>query len=126
MTKLIFPQELEVWYLLPAIRKRVALGLIETGLSQKDIAKLMFITEAAISQYKKDKRANDDFLGTKFDEEIKRSIHKIKSNNQFFFPEVMRLNSLVKDSGVLCSLHKSKTTIELPCSNCELNREVSM
>lgn len=126
MAKLIFPQELEVWYLLPAIRKRVALGLIEAGLSQKEIAKLMFITEAAISQYKKDKRANGDFLGTKFDEEIKQSVHKIRSDNQLFFPEVMRLNSLVKDSGVLCSLHKLKTTIELPCNNCELNPEVSM
>src|SRR3989344_6239467 len=126
MTKLIFPQELEVWYLLPAIRKRVALGLINQGLSQKAIAELMFVTEAAVSQYKKEKRANDDFLGTKFDGEFIDSVTKIKSNYQLFFPEVMRLNTLIKDSGVLCSLHKLKTTIELPCNNCELNREVCL
>jgi predicted transcriptional regulator len=126
MTKLIFPQELEVWYVLPAIRKRLALALINKGKSQKDVARLMYVTEATISQYKKEKRAKDNFLGIRFDNEFNKSTNNILKESDLFFPEVMRLNSLIKNSGILCELHKEKTTINLPCQNCELNNGVSM
>jgi len=118
--KLIFPQEMEVWYLLPAIRKRLALGLIGKGMLQKDVAKIMNLTEAAISQYKKEKRANDDFLGARFDSKINSSVEKIAADHNLFFSEVMALTNLVKNSGVLCDLHKQIIPTELPCDSCEL------
>jgi uncharacterized protein len=126
MNKLIFPQELEVWYLLPAIRKRVALGLIKKGMPQKKIAELMFVSGAAISQYKKSKRANDNFLGIKFDDRIDYSVQKIFQNNSSFFSEMMQLNSLIKDTGILCVIHKIKETGNIACNGCELNNGVCM
>ncbi len=126
MSKLIFPQELEVWYLLPAIRKRLAIALISKGKSQKEVAKTMFLTEAAVSQYKKAKRAQDEFLGTKFDIDFTAAVDKILLNNQSFFPEVMRLNNLIRNSGVLCDLHKKVFAADLPCQSCELNNKVCM
>ena len=41
MKKLIFPQEIEVWYVLPAIRKQLALELIKQGLTQSQVSKLL-------------------------------------------------------------------------------------
>ena len=120
MTKLLFPQELEVWYVLPAIRKRLAIGLIAKGQPQKAVAKLMGVTEAAISQYKKEKRANSDFLGTEFDEEIYEAIDKINNDGQHFFSEVMKLNNIIKHSETFCNLHKKVVPTELPCDSCEL------
>jgi uncharacterized protein len=54
-----FPCELVVWRILPAIKARVARNLKEKGMPQKDIAKALDSTEAAISQYLSGKRAAD-------------------------------------------------------------------
>ncbi|MFH1328275.1 MAG: hypothetical protein ABIH76_05470, partial [Candidatus Bathyarchaeota archaeon] len=53
------PQEIEVWYVLPALRREFAKAFLETGMKQKDIAKIMEINEPAISQYLKAKRAKE-------------------------------------------------------------------
>ncbi len=74
MQKLFFPQEIEVWYVLPLIRKRLAIELISNGLSQKEVASLMHLTEAAISQYKKEKRGNEDFFDSNFNKELNSSV----------------------------------------------------
>ena len=60
--KLIFPQEIEVWYVLPLIRRKIALKMVEKGLQQKEVAKIMGITPAAVCQYKTEKRAKEDFF----------------------------------------------------------------
>ena len=54
-------QELEVWYILPAIRKAFAIEMIRQGIPQKRIAVLLGVTSAAISQYKNDKRAKSRY-----------------------------------------------------------------
>ena len=51
------PQEIELWYVIPAIRKQLVIELKRKGLKQKAIAPILGITEAAISQYNRDKRA---------------------------------------------------------------------
>ena len=50
------PQEIEVWYILPAIRKELVRVFKEKGKSGKEIAFLLGITPASVSQYGKDKR----------------------------------------------------------------------
>jgi uncharacterized protein len=54
-----FPCELVVWKILPAIKAQIARNLKEKGMRQKDIAKALDSTEAAISQYLSGKRAAD-------------------------------------------------------------------
>ncbi|NJL44492.1 MAG: hypothetical protein HC945_04245 [Nitrosarchaeum sp.] len=51
------PQEVEVWYLLPAIRRElVKIFTGKLGLTQKQAAGKLELTEAAVSQYLKKKR----------------------------------------------------------------------
>ena len=56
----LMPQEIEVWYLLPALRREIALELINKyKFSQREISEILGITESAVSQYLKSKRANE-------------------------------------------------------------------
>lgn len=107
MVNLDTPQEVEVWYVLPALRKELSIALKEK-ISQKEIAKLLGITEAAISQYTKQKRA----AKLKFNQEIKKEIKK--SSKRIFKEkkrttvagELQRLCKIIKKKHVLCQLHK--------------------
>ncbi len=121
MQKLIFPQEIEVWYVLPAIRKQLAVKLVEKGLAQKEVAKMMNLTEAAISQYKKEKRAKEEIFCGEIEKEMEQSIKNILKDHDKLYTEIVHLNSLVKEKGIICKLHKEKSPLEkkqLPCVNC--------
>ncbi|MBS3138231.1 hypothetical protein J4207_00835 [Candidatus Woesearchaeota archaeon] len=105
--KLLFPQEIEVWYVLPAIRKAFAIEMIKTGTPQKKIAQLMGITEAAISQYKSDKRAHIP-LTDEIRKEVEKSVKNITTPEQMF-SEMMKIEQHMKESGFFCQIHRSKS-----------------
>ncbi len=117
----MFPQEVEVWYIIPALRKKLAFGLVKAGMSQKEVARLMHLTEAAISQYQCEKRAQENCLGKEIDAEIRSSVKIILKNKNLLSAEMVRLNELVNAKGITCRLHKEKTKVEkssLPCCEC--------
>ncbi len=121
MQKLIFPQEMEVWYVLPAIRRAIAKELLTQNMNQREVAGILGITEAAISQYKKQKRASDLHFTESLNAEIRRSAQKITGNHALIFQEIMRINKLVKQSGLFCQFHKSMSNTpdgcELVCTH---------
>ena len=51
------PQEIEVFYTLPAIRREMAIAMKAAGRKQKEIARLLCVKESTVSQYMKDKKA---------------------------------------------------------------------
>jgi predicted transcriptional regulator len=67
------PCEMVVWDVLPSIRAAVAEELVQRGLAQKEVSKLLGITPPAVSQYVSKKRG----YNTEFGEEIKLSISKL-------------------------------------------------
>jgi len=72
------PQEIEVWYIIPALRRELAKTMIEDfNLTQKAVAKHMCLTEAAVSQYQSSKRAKEVIFTEAVLSEIKRSATKI-------------------------------------------------
>lgn len=106
MPKLIFPQEIEVWYILPAIRKKIALKLIEKGSSQKKVAELMRVTEAAVSQYKSQKRASKEEIFDKdLEEELEKSVRRIIKDEKSLSREIIHLDSLIKKKGIICNIY---------------------
>lgn len=98
------PQEIEVWYILPAIRKELVSTLKETGKSQKEIAKLLNITEAAVSQYVKEKRAKEISFNAEVKQFIKEAAEKIKDQASAFH-QIQVINEYIKKSKILCQLH---------------------
>jgi predicted transcriptional regulator len=101
-------QELEVWYLLPAVRKELAKIMKEKGLTQAKIAKLLGITEAAVSQYIKSKRAKD----VHFDVHMKKILelsaqNLIKGKSQR--TEIQRVLKYAESHHVVCTLCPDST-----------------
>ena len=112
------PQEIEVWYIIPSIRKELAKAMAAKGLKQRKIAALLGITEAAISQYLKHKRAKEvDFMQETI-EEIKKSSDRIEENSELLIEEMQRILSLVKKSRTLCLVHSKFSKLPEKCEAC--------
>ena len=113
VNRVLQPQEIEVFYVLPAFRRELSFAMKSFGKSQKDIAKLLGVTESAVSQYLSSKRAS--FL--KFDDRIKKFIHKSASRIKCeisLMRETQRLLAFARSERLVCKVHKS-----LGCpSNC--------
>ena len=112
--KLIEPQEIEVFYILPAIRRELAINLDKEGLQQNEISELLHVTPAAINQYLNSKRALEVNFSPQIKKEIKKSALRIK-NGSFFLEETQNLLRKIKQARVVCTLHKKFTN--LPCCN---------
>ena len=116
--KLLQPQEIEVWYILPAIRRELAIAMKELNLEQKNIAEILGISPAAISNYIREKRAK----WIKFDKEVKEQISKaakeiIKDKKQVI-PQIQNLLNSVWAKRIICDIHREHCNISADCEVC--------
>ena len=116
------PQEIEVRYILPAIRRELAIVLIkENKQSQKEAANLLGLTEAAISQYLHSKRAKEVVFSDEVTGEIRKSAEKIMAeakNKQRVVAEIYRISNLTTVKHILCDLHRSQSKDLKDCNIC--------
>ncbi len=115
------PQEIAVRYILPAIRKELAKRLIEKHkLSQKETAKLLGITEAAVSQYIHSKRAKEVVFSQNVVDEISKSADLILKDKtrQKVMSETYRISNLTTVKQVLCDLHRQQSKDLDSCNIC--------
>ncbi len=99
------PQEIEVWYILPGVRKELVLALKEKGNSQKKIAGLLNLTEAAVSQYLKAKRARGIIFGEEMKKYIRDAAARIKDKTTAY-QELQRIVQHVKKTKAICQIHR--------------------
>lgn len=118
--KKVMPQEIEVWYLIPALRRELARIFVnEYNMKQKKVAGILGITEAAISQYLKSKRGKEVKFSKKEILEIKKSADRIKENPNDFMKELYELCKKFRNSRVICKLHMKKDkSIHKNCKAC--------
>ncbi len=112
------PQEVEIWYLIPSIRRELTkIFISDFGLNQKKSSEILGITESAISQYSKSKRASELKFSKDQLDEIYKSAEKIMKNGDTN-KEIYQL--CIKFRGIenLCKLHK-KHDKSVP-RNCDL------
>jgi predicted transcriptional regulator len=114
------PQEIEVWYLIPGIRRELAKLLIdEYKMNQKDISKILGITESAVSQYIKNKRGNEMKFSKEDMELIRKSADKIAIRNTEANREIYNLCVKFRGSESLCEFHRQHdSTIKKDCDLC--------
>lgn len=113
------PQEIEVWYVLPSIRRELTrIMKRDYKLTQRNIASILGVTEAAISQYNSLKRAKGVDFSETFKKEIESSAKKIVEKKDSMVYELQRLCNLAKNKKVLCKIH-AKFDKDLP-ENCDL------
>ena len=116
-TQLIMPQEIEVFYIIPAIRRGMALVMKEKGKKQKEIAKLVCVKESTVSQYINDKRAHEIKFSDKVRKAVAASASKI-TDRVSLIRETLILTELVKKDTVLCGLHQSIANVPKSCDVC--------
>lgn len=147
----MMPQEVEVWYVLPAIRRELAKVMKtkvveradENGkmqdhkITQKEIARMLGVTEPAITQYllkKRDKRSRGDqvVLPKEILREIDKSadvmIHEYEDvrgdDDAHIFEtmtsEINRIIKVMRDAKVMCDIHKEFCAhVGDPCKACD-------
>lgn len=115
----LLPQELEVWYLIPALRKEIAKVLIsDFGMSQKKVSQTLGLTESAISQYLKSKRGSELKFSEKDIEKIKEATTNIVENGHTN-DELYKLSLKFRGNDVMCNFHKKgDSTIPKDCDLC--------
>ena len=123
------PQEIEVRYILPAIRRELARIFIqEYKLSQKETASILGLTEAAVSQYQHSKRAKEVVFSEKVIDEIRVSAKRILADKsmhrQTLMAEMFRVSNLTNVKQILCDLHRSQSKDLGNCNICFDNDEL--
>src|SRR3989344_2654855 len=116
--KFLHPQEIAVWYILPALRKELTLELKSLGLDQKTISKTIGVTEAAISQYIKQKRANEFDFDEVTRQEIKKSAGLISQNGKLLFQEMQKLLNTALQNKVTCKVCHAHNELPKECEIC--------
>jgi len=101
-----------MWNGLPVIRKEIAESMInDYGLSQKETAKKLGITPAAVCQYVSKKRGKFQITNESILDEIKISAKNIieKNNN----------NEVISETCRICRLLRASQDIEMICPGCD-------
>ncbi|MEM3444989.1 MAG: transcriptional regulator [Thermoplasmata archaeon] len=91
------PCEDAVWEFLPAIRRVLALTLVkELGVHQRDAARILGLTEAAVSQYINSKRGSRVELPDEIMAEVKKSAEIVILNEARTPHELCRICTLLQ------------------------------
>ncbi len=104
MPRVTHPQEIEVYYILPALRRELALALKAKGYEQKRISGLLGVTEASISHYINSKRAS----AITFDSAMKHKIALAASR-------ITDVHAMVRETQVLLGHARNDKTV---CGAC--------
>ena len=110
------PQEIEVRYILPALRKELAKELAKE-LKQNEVAKILNITPAAVSQYLNQKRGTTKFNKT-IKQQIKSSIKKILTKKSMAHEEMYNLANKIRKTTTICDIHRLYDEVPEKCEVC--------
>jgi uncharacterized protein len=116
----LLPQEIEVWYIIPSVRKELARQLTKKhNLSYEKTGILLGISKAAVSQYLSNKRANKIKLNNEIKKEIEKSASLIAENPKSALEEIQRILKVMKDKKCSCDVCKRYNKDVLDYCNCE-------
>ncbi len=113
----MYPQEVELHYILPAIRRELTDLLKSMGLEQKEIAKLLQVSEPAISQYVKNKRAQNVKFTSRIMQELQQSAQRLVHKGNILH-ETQKLLDLALQERVTCVMHCKLAQIPNDCDVC--------
>lgn len=100
-------QEIEAWYIIPAIRREIAHCLIkEHNLSYEKIGSILGISKAAISQYSKGKRAAKIKLPKELNQKIVSSCKTLIKEKSTSQEEISKMIDLIRKKSFVCCIHE--------------------
>ncbi|HLD42918.1 MAG TPA: hypothetical protein VJB08_02930 [Candidatus Nanoarchaeia archaeon] len=113
--RLLMPEDIEVFYIIPTLKKQLAVCWKSQGKSQAEIARLLGLKSAAVSQYINNKRGNQIVFEEGLLEEIRKSSALIKDRITLF-REMQRLLNTIRTSKYLCQIHRQFSDIPEHCN----------
>ena len=103
----LLPQEIEVWYIIPAVRKELAkLFTRKYEMSYEKAGGILGISKAAVSQYLSNKRANKIKLTPEVKKEVAKSAKIVAENSKLALGEMQRILKFMKDHKCSCDVCK--------------------
>ena len=114
------PQEIEVWYLIPALRREIVKILIKDyNTSQKEASEILGVTEGAVSQYLSDKRGKEMTFSDKDTDKIKETVKVIVEDRENVMDHMYKLCLDFRSSGTICDIHrKYDPNVDKGCKVC--------
>jgi predicted transcriptional regulator len=100
------PHEIMTWYLLPAIRSEMAKCMIRSGMRQREVARKLGVTDAAVSQYVSGRRACDVSLEPSVRAMVRKSAKKVKAGADVV-AEINGICEYCTAKLVVCRLHRA-------------------
>ncbi len=101
------PQEIEVWYIIPAIRREFSrLFVRKHHLTMEKAGNILGVSKAAVSQYLGNKRADKAKLPGEIKKEMEKSAKMIIKDNNLAVSEIERILGLMKSSKCSCGICK--------------------
>lgn len=118
----LLPQEIEVWYIIPAVRKELATLLVRKyELTLEKTGDILGISKAAVSQYLSNKRANKIKLPPAIKKELEESAKIIIKDNKRAIIEIQRILKEFRKKKCSCEVCKKfNKGIQSACEcNCQ-------
>ena len=112
------PQEIVVWFIIPALRRQFVIELKKHKLKQKEIASLLNLTEAAVSQYLKKKRGEKITFDAEIKKEVKKSAEKIVNKKSNFRKELQIILRKLEQTRFVCSVGHKYMGVPEDCNIC--------
>jgi len=101
------PQEIEVWYIIPSIRKEFAKVFVKTyKLSYEKAGQILGISKAAVSQYLSNKRATKMKIPEEIKKEIKKSAKVLIKDKTKAPIEIERILKVIRTKKCSCEICK--------------------
>jgi len=99
------PQEIEVWYVIPALRSSIARCLIsDFDASYEKVGNILGVSRAAISQYVKGKRAAKIKLPKELEPKIMATCKILGKDKTKAVDEIDKLLNLMRTKGLIFSV----------------------
>ena len=99
------PQEIEVWYIIPAIRRELSKCLIKDyGVTYEKVGNMLGISKAAVSQYLKNKRAARIRLHLKVHDEVCKSCSKLENGKSDAVKEISKILKFIREKELHCEV----------------------
>jgi predicted transcriptional regulator len=97
------PQEIEAWYIIPAIRREVSKCMIrEHGISYEKTGNILGVSKAAISQYLKGKRAGKIKLPKELNSKISASCKLFAKDKTTAVREINMMLDFIRKKSLAC------------------------
>jgi hypothetical protein len=128
---MLLPSEIEAKSLIPAIRSILAQKLIkEYCLKEEDVAKVLGVTQAAVSNYVRGTRGDNQLVAklgsvlevTRMIEDIARDLASNKAYTPSTMAKFVQLCNYMRYTFIICDVHRTMESHidEKVCEQCEM------